>query len=377
MQQVEWTLDASPASQAHFAMPLCQCLRSGCSAVGQLLEQQVSSQRQVERGDGTQLPPGPQFRAGSLAILLFVAVPALQATVKPQAVHATCMARHAAPATAPFGTLPAHPQGVFGSPLVHTGVRQFPATANPTCLAVTVAPSRLAAYRNRERNVLCPAHNGGLSGWPAQQPEARRRQADSAPCCQGLHALCCYPGGAPIWQVGRRMLSVLRCMLPPAAGRRRLQTVACSCAAAAPKMFQYDGPLDEVDPEVAAIIRNEKKRQVRLFKAYAAAQGLRMQPALAALLAVLAATSGLLHATRMPRKPPQALPARSLGAPAKSTHTSHAPPAPPRPPGVRPGADCQRELHLPRRHDRRRLLHDQQVQRGPARRPVLRRQRVY
>ena len=32
---------------------------------------------------------------------------------------------------------------------------------------------------------------------------------------------------------------------------------------AAPKLFQYDGPLDEVDPEVASIIRNEKQRQVR------------------------------------------------------------------------------------------------------------------
>lgn len=29
-------------------------------------------------------------------------------------------------------------------------------------------------------------------------------------------------------------------------------------------MFQYDGPLDEVDPEIASIIRNEKERQVRL-----------------------------------------------------------------------------------------------------------------
>lgn len=27
-------------------------------------------------------------------------------------------------------------------------------------------------------------------------------------------------------------------------------------------MFQYDGPLDEVDPEIASIIRNEKDRQV-------------------------------------------------------------------------------------------------------------------
>ncbi len=28
------------------------------------------------------------------------------------------------------------------------------------------------------------------------------------------------------------------------------------------KLFQYDGPLEEVDPEVASIIRNEKARQV-------------------------------------------------------------------------------------------------------------------
>lgn len=42
------------------------------------------------------------------------------------------------------------------------------------------------------------------------------------------------------------------------------RTLVPWCTAAAPKMFQYDGPLDEVDPEVAAIIRNEKKRQVRL-----------------------------------------------------------------------------------------------------------------
>ncbi len=33
--------------------------------------------------------------------------------------------------------------------------------------------------------------------------------------------------------------------------------------AEANKLFQYDGPLDEVDPEIASIIKNEKNRQVR------------------------------------------------------------------------------------------------------------------
>ena len=28
------------------------------------------------------------------------------------------------------------------------------------------------------------------------------------------------------------------------------------------KLFQYDGPLDEVDPEIASIIKHEKNRQV-------------------------------------------------------------------------------------------------------------------
>ncbi|KAL4452492.1 hypothetical protein ABPG75_008154 [Micractinium tetrahymenae] len=50
--------------------------------------------------------------------------------------------------------------------------------------------------------------------------------------------------------------------------RPRVARGSLRCAAtlaappSAPKMFQYDGPLDEVDPEVAQIIRNEKKRQV-------------------------------------------------------------------------------------------------------------------
>lgn len=38
-------------------------------------------------------------------------------------------------------------------------------------------------------------------------------------------------------------------------------------AAAAKKMFQADGTLDEVDPEMAQIIRNEKQRQVRVAAA--------------------------------------------------------------------------------------------------------------
>jgi hypothetical protein len=29
------------------------------------------------------------------------------------------------------------------------------------------------------------------------------------------------------------------------------------------ELLQYDGPLSEVDPEIAAIISNEKKRQVK------------------------------------------------------------------------------------------------------------------
>lgn len=37
---------------------------------------------------------------------------------------------------------------------------------------------------------------------------------------------------------------------------------SCALPDAEPKLFQYDGPLDEVDPEIASIIRNEKNRQV-------------------------------------------------------------------------------------------------------------------
>jgi hypothetical protein len=34
------------------------------------------------------------------------------------------------------------------------------------------------------------------------------------------------------------------------------------------KLFQYDGPLAEVDPEIDSIIKNEKARQVALFSAF-------------------------------------------------------------------------------------------------------------
>lgn len=59
------------------------------------------------------------------------------------------------------------------------------------------------------------------------------------------------------------------CMcVPPAATpppRRRCNAAVAAppcCLPAAPKLFQYDGPLDEVDPEIASIIRSEKQRQV-------------------------------------------------------------------------------------------------------------------
>lgn len=54
-------------------------------------------------------------------------------------------------------------------------------------------------------------------------------------------------------------------MAPPPAAPPPEPPIAAQalCPAAAPKMFQHDGTLDEVDPEIAQIIRNEKKRQVR------------------------------------------------------------------------------------------------------------------
>lgn len=55
----------------------------------------------------------------------------------------------------------------------------------------------------------------------------------------------------------------MRCVTAiPAAPTLGLTEQSICCDAAA-KLFQKDGTLDEVDPEMAAIIRNEKKRQVR------------------------------------------------------------------------------------------------------------------
>jgi hypothetical protein len=38
--------------------------------------------------------------------------------------------------------------------------------------------------------------------------------------------------------------------------------LAAPAGAPAKELLQYDGPLSEVDPEIASIITNEKKRQV-------------------------------------------------------------------------------------------------------------------
>ncbi|EFN54918.1 hypothetical protein CHLNCDRAFT_35692 [Chlorella variabilis] len=58
----------------------------------------------------------------------------------------------------------------------------------------------------------------------------------------------------------RSAITTQRPSRQPRAGLQCRATLASPPAA--PKLFQYDGPLDEVDPEIASIIRSEKQRQV-------------------------------------------------------------------------------------------------------------------
>jgi hypothetical protein len=69
------------------------------------------------------------------------------------------------------------------------------------------------------------------------------------------------PAGALDTHAGSILWRRAAAAQPPSLLLRLLAEGACALLAA-PKLFQYDGPLDEVDPEIASIIRNEKERQV-------------------------------------------------------------------------------------------------------------------
>lgn len=81
------------------------------------------------------------------------------------------------------------------------------------------------------------------------------------------------PSAAPVVRVVRpaRAAVVRRAVMAPEGAAEAQQQPTTNAAAnllAAPagapakELLQYDGPLSEVDPEIASIITNEKKRQV-------------------------------------------------------------------------------------------------------------------
>ena len=71
--------------------------------------------------------------------------------------------------------------------------------------------------------------------------------------------------GELCWVGGRMRPSRATCRRQPAlwAVSPSSPPATLPCTPAVPKMFQVDGTLDEVDPEIASIIRHEKERQVR------------------------------------------------------------------------------------------------------------------
>ena len=101
--------------------------------------------------------------------------------------------------------------------------------------------------------------------WPAR-PASGGRQAAAAPGAAGGPAVPGNPGLSPCGCVTPRMLrprldACRRLRHPPFSGRCSPPGTFCLLPAA-PKLFQADAPLDQMDPEIAGIIRNEKKRQV-------------------------------------------------------------------------------------------------------------------
>ena len=132
----------------------------------------------------------------------------------------------------------------------------------------TPAPSKAAAPASQSNMAsMCSVQLGAPSFAQGQRLRAAARPAQAR--CQARPAVRCQagataaaPAGEPGgWLGGGRSCRCAHAWSPP---RRRPPTGPRPLRpAAAPKMFQHDGTLDEVDPEMAQIIRSEKQRQVR------------------------------------------------------------------------------------------------------------------